>query len=71
MQKHPEVTSSVPFLYLDDRKKMKLFPLLFIHKEAPDPDNRIPWTGVPCASTEIEFPVKKWVHVGCEVFGLQ
>ncbi|KAI3457587.1 hypothetical protein Pfo_014250 [Paulownia fortunei] len=67
VQKHPDVMSSVPFLGLDDKKKMKLFPLLFLHKEAPHPDNSIPWTGVPCASTEIEFPVKKWVHVGCEV----
>lgn len=71
MQKHPDVTCDVPFLYLDDKKKMKLFPLLFMHKEAPDSDNPIPWMEVPCASTEFEFPMKKWVHVGCEVFGLQ
>lgn len=66
MQKHPNVTSSVPFLYLDDKKRMKLFPLLLIHKEAPDPDRPVQ-SAVPCASSEIEFPVKKWVHVGCEV----
>lgn len=66
MQKDSNATSSVPFLFLDDKKKMKLFPLLLIHKEAPNPDNPVQ-TAVPCASSEIEFPVKKWVHVGCEV----
>ncbi|KAK6134438.1 hypothetical protein DH2020_031817 [Rehmannia glutinosa] len=69
VQKHPDVTSSVPFLWLDDNKKMKLFPLLFLHEEAVVPDNSIPGTEVPCASTDIEFPMKKWVHVGCEVSG--
>ncbi|KAK4439081.1 SH2 domain-containing protein A [Sesamum alatum] len=67
VQKHPDIATSVPFLWLDDKKRLKLFPLIFLHKEAPDPDNSIQWTGVPCASTEIEFPMKKWVHVGCEV----
>lgn len=67
VQKHPDVTCDVPFLYLDEKKKMKLFPLLFMHKEAPDSDNPIPWMEVPCAFTEFEFPMKKWVHVGCEV----
>ncbi|KAK4398269.1 SH2 domain-containing protein A [Sesamum angolense] len=66
VQKHPDIASSVPFLWLDDKKRLKLFPLLFLHEEAPDPDNSIQWTGIPCASTEIEFPIKKWVHVGCE-----
>ncbi|PIM97698.1 hypothetical protein CDL12_29830 [Handroanthus impetiginosus] len=67
VQKHPDVKSSVPFLWLDEKKKMKLFPLLHLHEEAPDPDNSMPLTEVPCASTEIEFPLKKWFHVGCEV----
>ncbi|CAA0815900.1 SH2 domain protein B [Striga hermonthica] len=65
LQNHTELTSSVPFLWLDDKKRMKLFPLLFLHEEAPGAS--IPWAEVPCASTEFEFPVKKWVHVGCEV----
>ncbi|KAL8031952.1 hypothetical protein ABFX02_13G062000 [Erythranthe guttata] len=67
VQKQPDVASSVPFLRLDEKKKMKLFPLLFLHEDAPNPDNYVPWAGIPCASTEIEFPLKKWVHVGCEV----
>ncbi|KAG8386492.1 hypothetical protein BUALT_Bualt03G0154200 [Buddleja alternifolia] len=65
--KSPDVTSNVPFLWLDEKKKLMLFPLLFLHQEAPDRDNSTPWMGVPCASTKIEFPLKKWVHVGCEV----
>ena len=70
MQKHPDVTPDLPFLYLDDNKKMKLFPFLYMYKEAPNPDKPIPLTEVPCVSTGIEFPMKKWVHIGCEVFGL-
>ncbi|KAK6157491.1 hypothetical protein DH2020_011739 [Rehmannia glutinosa] len=69
VQKHPDVASSVPFLWLDDKKKMKLLPSLFLHEDAVGPDNSIPGTEVPCASTDIEFPMKKWVHVGCEVLG--
>lgn len=71
MQKHPDVSCNVPFLYLDNEKKLKLFPLLFIYKETPSPDNPIPLAEVPCASSETEFPMKKWVHVSCEVFGFK
>ncbi|XP_047962216.1 SH2 domain-containing protein A-like [Salvia hispanica] len=67
VQKHPDVDCNPPFLYLDDEKKMKLFQLLFMYKEALNPDNRIPLTDVPCITTEAEFPMKKWVHVACEV----
>ncbi|XP_047979882.1 SH2 domain-containing protein B-like [Salvia hispanica] len=67
VQKHPDVTPDLPFLYLDDNKKMKLFPFLYMYKEAPNPDKPIPLTEVPCVSTGIEFPMKKWVHIGCEV----
>ncbi|KAL6506884.1 hypothetical protein OROHE_022321 [Orobanche hederae] len=67
VQKQKDVTSSVPFLRLDEKKKMKLFPLLFLHEGAPDPCNTVSWKETPCASTEFEFPIKKWVHVGCEV----
>lgn len=66
-QKHPEIASSAPFLWLNEKKKMTLFPLYFLHQEALDPDNMVPWMEVPGASTEMEFPEKKWVHVGCEV----
>lgn len=47
---------------------MMLLPLLFLHKEAPDPGNSSSVTQVPYASADTEFPLEKWVHVGCEVF---
>ncbi|KAK4493298.1 hypothetical protein RD792_017823, partial [Penstemon davidsonii] len=62
--KHQDFKSMVPFLGLDEKKRMVLFPLLFLHEEAPYPDNP---TSFVYASAEIEFPVKKWIHVGCEV----
>lgn len=58
---------SAPFLVLDDNKKMMLLPLTLLHKEAPDPVNISSWTEVPNVSTKAEFPLQKWVHVGCEV----
>lgn len=62
-----ETRCSVPFLVLDEKKRMMLLPLLFLHKEAPSPDNPTPWTEIPHASAKIVFPFEKWVHVGCEV----
>ncbi|KAL7216622.1 hypothetical protein ACSBR1_028541 [Camellia fascicularis] len=62
-----ETRCSVPFLVLDEKKRMMLLPLLFLHKEAPSPDNPTPWTEIPHASAKIVFPFAKWVHVGCEV----
>lgn len=58
---------SAPFLVLDENKKMMLLPLTLLHKEAPDPVNTSSWTEVPNVSTKAEFPLQKWVHVGCEV----
>lgn len=67
MQAHSDTSSSVPFLALNKEKHMMLFPLLFLHKEAPDQENSASLTEIPCACSEIEFPTDKWVHVGCEV----
>ncbi|XP_020869601.1 uncharacterized protein LOC9326263, partial [Arabidopsis lyrata subsp. lyrata] len=58
---------SAPFLVLDENKKMMLLPLTLLHNEAPDPVNISSWTEVPNVSTTAEFPLQKWVHVGCEV----
>ena len=58
---------SAPFLVLDENKKMILLPLTLLHKEAPDPVNTASWTEVPNVSTTDEFPLQRWVHVGCEV----
>lgn len=66
-QAHSDTSSSVPFLALNKEKHMMLFPLLFLHKEAPDQENSASLTEIPCACSEIEFPTDKWVHVGCEV----
>jgi hypothetical protein len=66
-QVHSDSVGSAPFLLIDKKKRMMLLPLLLLHKEAPDPDNSTSWLEVPHASTEIEFPLEKWIHVGCEV----
>ncbi|XP_057461323.1 SH2 domain-containing protein A-like isoform X2 [Actinidia eriantha] len=66
-QMHPEIQCGAPFLVLDEKKKMMLFPLLFLHAEAPGPHNANKWTEIPHASARIVFPFEKWVHVGCEV----
>ncbi|KAA8526724.1 hypothetical protein F0562_009047 [Nyssa sinensis] len=66
-QVHPDITCSVPLLALDEKKKVMIYPLLFLHKEASIPGNSNTWAEVPYASANIEFPFKKWVHVGCEV----
>ncbi|KAI8552375.1 hypothetical protein RHMOL_Rhmol06G0261700 [Rhododendron molle] len=64
---HSEIARCVPFLVLDKEKKMMLFPLLFLHKEAPSPHNSTAWVEIPHASAKIAFSFAKWVHVGCEV----
>ncbi|OVA02476.1 SH2 domain [Macleaya cordata] len=66
-QMHFGVEGDAPFLVLNKEKKLTLLPLLFLHEEAPCPANYTSWTEVPCASAVIEFPLAKWVHVGCEV----
>ncbi|KAK1362399.1 SH2 domain-containing protein [Heracleum sosnowskyi] len=58
---------NVPFLGLSVKKKLMLFPLCFLHQEAPSPGDPLSWIENRCASWKTEFPLKKWVHVGCEV----
>ncbi|XP_038982447.1 SH2 domain-containing protein B-like isoform X2 [Phoenix dactylifera] len=62
-----ENEGEVPFLALSEQNKLMLFPLMFLHKEAPSTDSSFTWTDMPHASSKIEFPLEKWVHVGCEV----
>ncbi|GKV34444.1 hypothetical protein SLEP1_g42817 [Rubroshorea leprosula] len=62
-----EINGSAPFLVLNEKKKMTMLPLTFSHKEASDPANTNLWTEVPEVSTENEFPLGQWMHVGCEV----
>lgn len=67
MQEHPDIASNAPFLLLDEQSRIMLFPLIFLHQEASSPSNAISWKQIPCASNKNEFPVKKWVHIACEV----
>ncbi|XP_038975301.1 SH2 domain-containing protein A-like [Phoenix dactylifera] len=62
-----ENEDEVPFLALSEENKLTLFPLMFLHKEAPSTSSSFPWTDMLHASAEIECPLEKWVHVGCEV----
>lgn len=71
MQLHPGINCSVPFLVLNEQKKLMLFPLVFLHQEAPTPGDSTLFKENTCASATIEFPVNKWVHVGCEVYYTQ
>ncbi|XP_051152217.1 SH2 domain-containing protein A-like [Andrographis paniculata] len=66
-QKHPGIDDGAPFLWLDEEKKLKLSPVLLLHEEAWGLSMSMLRMTAPCASSPIEFPVKKWVYVGCEV----
>ncbi|KAI5662258.1 hypothetical protein M9H77_21581 [Catharanthus roseus] len=66
-QEHPVTKLSVPFLLLNEKKKVVLFPLLFLHEEVSLTANLTNWREVPCISTELDLPLNKWVHVGFEV----
>ncbi|KAJ6835059.1 uncharacterized protein M6B38_123810 [Iris pallida] len=62
-----EREEEVPFLALNEENKLSLFPLMFLHKEAPSPDSSFVWTEILNISTEVDCPREKWVHIGCEV----
>lgn len=62
-----DISGSAPFLVLNEKKILKLFPLTSLDHEALDPENSTLLTEVPHASMETEFPSEKWVHVGCKV----
>nr|GMD84180.1 SH2 domain-containing protein A-like [Ipomoea batatas] len=66
-QEHPDIASNAPFLLLDEQNRIVLFPLIFLHQEASSPSNAISSKQIPCASNKNEFPVKKWVHIACEI----
>ncbi|KAJ7981916.1 SH2 domain protein A [Quillaja saponaria] len=66
-QVHADITHSAPFLIINKNKKMMLLPSFLLHQEAPEPANITSWTEVPHANMDFEFPLEKWVHVGCEV----
>ena len=70
VQADPDKAYNVPFLGLSANKKLMLFPLPFLHQEAPSPGDPVSWIENTYASSKTEFPLKKWVHVGCEVHKL-
>lgn len=59
--------NKLPFLALGEGNKLLLFPLIRLHKEAPDPASSYPWTYTTNLSSTGGCPLEKWFHVGCEV----
>ncbi|XP_034933531.1 SH2 domain-containing protein A isoform X2 [Populus alba] len=58
-QVYSDISSDAPFLVLNEKKIMTLFPFFHAHKETTNFSNS--------TSMEIEFPLENWIHVGCEV----
>ncbi|PNY05274.1 SH2 domain protein [Trifolium pratense] len=63
---HSDISESGPFLVINDNKRINVLPVLYLHQEAPVTWTG-PWTEVPHVTVDFEFPLEKWVHVGCEV----
>ncbi|XP_020205835.1 SH2 domain-containing protein A isoform X1 [Cajanus cajan] len=66
-QVYSDISESAPFLVINDNKRIIMLPVLLLHEEAPDTGNINSWEEVPHATVDFEFPLEKWVHVGCEV----
>ena len=67
MQVQSGATGGAPFLFLSEKKKMVLLPLGILHKEAPETCDSTALLEVPHVAMETEFPMEKWIHIGCEV----
>lgn len=65
-QIHSDISESAPFLVINNNKRINVLPVLYLHEEAPVTCMG-PWTEVPHVTVDFEFPLEKWVHVGCEV----
>lgn len=66
LQIHSDISESAPFLVINDKKRINVLPVLYLHEEAPVTCMG-PWTEVPHVTVDFEFPLEKWIHVGCEV----
>ncbi|XP_015580426.2 SH2 domain-containing protein A isoform X1 [Ricinus communis] len=66
-QVYSDITSSSPFLALNEKKIMMLLPLSLLQKEAPDPCNYASLTEAQHVVMGNEIPMEIWIHVGCEV----
>ncbi|KAI3774920.1 hypothetical protein L1987_49483 [Smallanthus sonchifolius] len=62
-QHNSDMNSSAPFLALTANKEMVLYPIRFVHQEAPNGNEM----EIPTAKSKNEVPLNKWVHIGCEV----
>ncbi|KAH9779458.1 SH2 domain-containing protein B [Citrus sinensis] len=62
-----DIGGNAPFLALNEKKILMLFPFISLHKEAPDPGKSAPLTELQHASMDTEFPLESWIHVGCRV----
>ncbi|KAF8025977.1 hypothetical protein BT93_F2725 [Corymbia citriodora subsp. variegata] len=66
-QVNSDVQDGFPILVLNGNKRLMLLPLLSPQKEAPDSEVSPLSSEKSYASSDGEFPFKKWVHVGCQV----
>ncbi|KAG6512135.1 hypothetical protein ZIOFF_030230 [Zingiber officinale] len=66
-QKKSESEDEIPFIVLNEENKLVLLPLVLIHKEAPSSEHPFPWTDILHTASEIDCPLEKWFHVGCQV----
>lgn len=59
-----------PFLILSERNRLKIMPLTTLHKadEGSSPGSSSSGNVVPHEYLDIDFPLEKWVHIGCEVY---
>lgn len=56
-----------PFLALSEDKRLTLSPSFLLNKEALDSSSGISLVKVPSVVSEGEFPLERWVHLGCEL----
>lgn len=62
-----DIGGTAPFLALNEKKILMLFPLISLRNGSPEPGNPTSFAAIPHASIATEFPLEKWIHVGCKV----
>ncbi|KAA0064308.1 hypothetical protein IC582_015600 [Cucumis melo] len=62
-------SSMTPFLILSEWNRLKIMPLTTLHKadEGSSPGSSSSASVVPHEYLDVDFPMEKWVHIGCEV----
>ncbi|XP_038898307.1 SH2 domain-containing protein A-like isoform X2 [Benincasa hispida] len=68
-QEQLDSSGMTPFLILSERNRLKIMPLNTLHKADEDssPGSSSSGDVVPHEYLDIDFPMEKWVHIGCEV----